>query len=828
MKKLVIPKCIRLTDGARGQGIAFNRITGNSFALNADDYNILRTIAKQGFSDESDFVAHTGLGEGEFEKCLDKMISQGLVEYEEVDSSKIKHSAKENWLTALASRKVEKYKYKIGDAENIKGLNLWAAKNSWRKLGLSIFPLMLVIGILEIYGFYFSGVRPLGRIIANDIFYTPTIYEAFVVFTFTNLLTILYKIAVGRGRPYGGSALYMKLLAGFNPVFETDDDKQFAKELGCTKIEYLYYIASPTILRLYMMMLGILIISLAYPFGTSLERSVLSTALTTINISIMALTWQAIPSPGTLSVKALEILGIIPQRFLGLSVRRAWTAYRARGHRMSKKASKQLIGSGIFLIISVALLLFKTAFLGFWVLPQISIGVPQFLGQWTSQIVVAALGVLALKYMVYSYNPIKHKVQGREAELTDSAKFDEVDHVEQSLSHGKLNRAAEYLKKKAIFVVVLLLLFPFNATVSGSAKVQENMSLDISSSEKESAVITNVLVTAPSATVVKKGTLMIELRSNGLDLALKKSDESLKALESEKSILEVTLRSVSEGGSRYESSKNKTEDVVINYAEERAFRKELSSLSRQKELLKKQVSTYKRLSEIGAMSTLQYEDKLIDYEEIGVRYTNALSNLEGAVASASKARNDQKVEQILKIKEDKISTEEELGKVTASIAKERSNLEDLHKRKKALIIKAPFDCVVNSDTSVLMNKAISYGDQILSIKAIPTERIIVSVPEYNRNEIVVGDNVEVRLYSRVMTQNGGHLFGKVESLSPISSTEYDQEKLEIIVNIRDSLKNSMIGATGTAKVRVGFTCILVNILKPLVRFVEVDVWQYLP
>ena len=824
MESIRLKKGVRIAEGAKGGGIAYTPDNAGTWNLTSSENKLIYTVRKNSVLTVDDLAGQLGLRKEEVEQIVNDLTNKGILEEDLTDkTSRSVNAVRNRFDTWMQSRKVDRYKYRLCKAYNLPIIGLWLRSEKWQVWGRRIFPFMLVIACLEIYGFYFSGTRALGKVIEDEIFYSPSIYEAFIVFTATNFLTIVYKIAVGWNQSYAGSELYLKLLAGFNPVFDTDDDKDF-KRIRVGKYEYLYYLASPTIVRLYMLMIGIAAISIFYPFVGSASRALLSVTMTIINISLMALGWQILPSPGTLSVKLLEVAGVLPHKFLGFSAGSVKRWHTARKNSSGNKRQSFPIKSATFLGITLLLVIFKIGFLGFWVLPQISVGIPQFLGQWTSQIMVGVLGLLALQYIWHGFIPKKTVVAYDDTKENERNGYSDV-----KFDHGKnIIGVVKKSQYEWLLVVALVLLFPFGSTVSGSARVQEAVSLEIKSVEKESAVIKHVFYAGPSSKVIAQGTPLVKLESKDLELAIFDSKERLISLQAEKKILEVNKRALGKGGSRFESSKNRTEDVQISDADVRSARNELESLRRQKTVLEAQVETYRVLSEKGAVSILQYQDKVLELEEKGIRYENAASDLEIAVSTLSKAQRDKDVEQSVKLGEEKVSVDEELAKVDAEIKRERSNLVDLDKRRSALVIKAPFDCVIDSDTSLLRDKTVVSGDDILSVKAVPTERVIVSIPEYDRNEVRAGDRVEVRLYSRVASRNSGHLYGVVERLSPVSSTEFDQEKLEVTVELKQSLGDSMIGASGTGKIRVGYTCLLANILRPLVRFVEVDVWQYLP
>ena len=797
---------LTVTEVGKGRAIAYLKGGDSAITLNQVEYLLYLDIEADKFVDPDSFARKTDFSLSSIYEAISNLKQHSII----LDSiretkPKLKYSFIE---------RVDKYKYKIGCARNLPFFGKFIDSRNWRVYGTTFFPYLLGLTFVASYGFYLSPVRPLGKIISDDFFYAPSIYEAFLIFTVTNFFAALYKISVGSGTKYGKETLYLKLLAGFNPVFDTDEDIGFAKSLKCNRKEYLYYVAAPTVLRIYILLLCIALVYILYPFTGSISSRLLSILFTTINISWMAFFWQLIPSPGTLSVKALEIFGVIPFKYLGPSVKRIVLFL---SNNDSPKDRTELIKSSVYFTMTVLLILFKVVFLGFWVLPQISIGIPHFLGQWTSQIVILVLGFLSFRYLTHTVRP---KGVGNQ----DVGKV-----VGQQLNQS-FERFFQKLgpKKRISLIIALVMLFPFGSSISGVARVQENMSLQINSSESEISYVSEIFRKGPSSVPVPKGERILVLNSEGLDLRLKQVKENLVALAQDELILTNERDALLEGGSKFENSKNKTEDVLISASSVRALISEKDSLQRQLAILKSQAETYKSLASEGIVSRIQYQDKLLEYEIAKVNYSDAANSLDSAIATERKALRDEKVEQTLKIGEELKSKTSELRQVRASIAIESAELIDIEARIENLTVRAPFDCVVASDTSLLEGKAIGLGDEIISIKAVPTQRITVSIAEYDRNEIALGDPVEIRLYSKIFSKNTGYLYGNIDAISPASEIDKDQEQIEVNVFVNESLSDSMIGATGVGKIRSGYTCLLVNLLRPLARFVEVDMWQYVP
>jgi multidrug resistance efflux pump len=819
---------VKLADGPRGSGLCYWPKDGKSLELSSSLYPVAKILRSTSYLSIKELASQTGQNELEVSANVDALIDLSILQKVNLNGP---NSVDERHRGGINIKRVEPYKYYLGEITSVKPLKYAFEFANWSALGRSVFPIMLVLGGWQIYGFYFSPGRSFGAEIKSDLFFSPSIYEAFIVFTVTNLLTILYKIAIGTGKSYGSGSLYVKLLAGFNPVFDTKEDSVYqSSNLKVSKYEYLYYIGSPVVARFYLLMICIFLVNFAYPYLTASNRFALSILMTTINISWMALLWQLIPSPGTLSIKILELYRVIPSNLLGLSLR--VTLQDLLSSKAENRTCLGLKRYKLFLLISLTLLVFKSLFLFLWVLPQVSAGVPTFLGDWTRQFVVLFLAILTVRFMLYSYLPRRHQgvVQDAGTNLETTIRKPNAPNIKSNtlFDSDVIGRIRPFFTKKLTVLICIIFVFPFGSSVAGSAIVEENMSLGINSSELESSYVSKVLKVGPSTVTVRKDEPILVLNSEGLRLAVTLSSESIAGLKAERQILEVQQKSLEKGGSKYETGLNKSEDVLINASDLESKRQELRSLQRQYDIAKSQLTRFKILLASGAVSELQYEDKKIDLEEVLVKKVDAQNKLTASISSLVKAQRNESVEQAIKLDEDRKSVANELKKVDASLAQEQSNLRSLEQRIRLLTLRAPFDCVIETDTSLLEGKNIAFGDAILSVKAVPTERVIVKIPEYSRTEVMVGDRVEVRLYSRVFSRVSGHLSGRVIQISPISTIEEDQEQLHVTVNVDESLHDSMIGATGTAKIRTGYTCLLLNLLKPLARFAEVDLWQYLP
>jgi hypothetical protein len=98
------------------------------------------------------------------------------------------------------------------------------------------------------------------------------------------------------------------------------------------------------------------------------------------------------------------------------------------------------------------------------------------------------------------------------------------------------------------------------------------------------------------------------------------------------------------------------------------------------------------------------------------------------------------------------------------------------------------------------------------------------VPDYDRNKLNVGMRCVVRLYSDPHRE----FDGKIASISSATVTEDDLKYIEVKIEINESLPTNYIGTMGYAKVVYGQTFLLRNLLEPILRFFNLDLWSYLP
>lgn len=829
---------VRISEGPKGRWVVYVNRNGKrkTFELDPLPGKALKTIVTSKGITSEDLRVKLSLDAVDFAECLQTLRINELIIETDVSavmntSASVAPNARHALVNAPKNRResniglkrVDKYTFEVCDLSRYGWFTDSPISLFIRKFHSTLTLICIPLGLFLAWFFYHSPTKALGSKIVSEAFLHTSIFEVFGVVLVTQGLTAIYKICVGLGREYSSSTLYLKLMAGFHPVFEGGVDKPLAMTRSTSKWNYLAYIAAPQVMRASLLSLSILIIYLGYPFATGASQYIFKILLINISVSLITFFWAIFPSPGTVTFKALEIYNIIPPRLVGISVRTVF----------SRIPSEKIIRYRSFLVVMAGLILVKIVYLLFFLLPEFIYQVPDVFGEWTPQIFYAILLVMTIKFVIFRYSAESQKQLGRSGPAAPSPRAaGRSTAIAQPGSHSQKSFFEEFdirnsllFKKKKTLIAVLLvvLLFPFPSSVSGSAKIAEKMSLSIISTEQETSFVKRVVRSGPSASVIKKGEVIMELQSPALQSLISQARDNIESLRKSESILVTEIESLKEG-SRFESSKNVNETIDQNISDIGALKYEIDSLNRQAVLLGSQVERYKKLAGVGAMSEIQYEDKVVELESKLTALRDSRAKYNNMVAELRRSRRTKLIDQSLSLSEELRTSKDKLKSTQADLSKEEKELRELERRRKELLVVAPFDCVIDSDTSLLLGKKVSYGDQLASVRSVPSEEVVISVPEYDRGEIDLSDKAEIRLYSKIATV----LHGRVSSISPVTTESDDQEIVDVFISLGGNLPSNFIGATGSGKIRTGWTCLMWTLVKPVVRFVHVDLWSILP
>ena len=720
-----------------------------------------------------------------------------------------------------------------------------------------IYPFLLIALAFFLYNFYFGFLRPEREALSSNFLGQASIVEIFLCFTISSFFTMIFKSFLSQYSGYSYSVLYLKFLAGFHPIFDLGPDPSFSIIPRISKSNYLTLISANYIMRIYILIACLILLALWGPLNTSILRTSASIISILINISLVSIAWQLIPSPGSLAYKCLEINGYVPDKFLGKSLRNTLMVLkRSQLLSFEEKTRKLFAGSNkkytLMLLYTLAISACKLLFIAYFVIPGFANDLPALFGRWSSSIVYIILLVLSFRYILSNFNigilrktalvspaPVSHLTRITDYQISPS-NSEQRDYLNSNLnsdsSHkptknvkpsGKIIKAKRSLMaltlRQFFTIVIAISLIPFPISFTGSAEVLQSSSLSIKNSETLPVFVANIYADGPSKHVIKKGTLIARLDSPALTAQIQEAQQTIAKLKADNSALQVQKRSLITGSKLNAALEytNKLESAQADYEKNLEY---VKSYSIQLPIYQSQANAYKELSKAGGVSYVQYEDKLIALHGIQL-------NLEAAKKSAKTALENLKIAKIEKNLNQKLQLGEDIDTINANIksnerdiAKNKFTLADLQRRSNDLSIKMPFDGVIDSDTTGLVGKKLSFGDELLSVKKSPLTLIQVTISEYDRTFIEVGNSCVLKLQSRWRQS----FDGIVASISPTTTLVNGAQSVLINIDLKHPLDSKYIGATGYAKIKNGYTNLLWNMLRPVLRFLSVDIWSILP
>ncbi|MCP9892149.1 HlyD family efflux transporter periplasmic adaptor subunit [Cyanobium sp. Aljojuca 7D2] len=835
-------KGVRVAEGPQDTWIVYYTHDGKrkTIEISHNEGKALKVVLLTNGITSEELRQNLGLETTTFNECLQKLRVRDLIE--EVSVDLIKHSSDIGNTSMLVGdtrqdisskktqrndrfKRIDRYTFLICNLRDMRWLvDLGLIKWLGRYNSYFLLPSILLC-VFSLNLFYNSPSKALGNKFISEIFTNTSIVEVFGVFLVSQFITIAYKICVGLGKDSLSGALYLKMMGGFHPVFEASQDKQYDPKQWASKWEYLCYIASPQIMRANLLSLSVLLVYIGYPFATQLTGFALKILLINISVALITLFWAAFPSPGALSFKLMELYNIIPSRLVGLSVQKVFSGVKTESNRRYR----------LVLLLIALLLLVKVLYLLFFLLPEAIHDTPLVLGSWTPQILYITMVILAIKFIEYKYKSNSAKTPSQGSNNSQQLKLNRFSDDSRPSSATSSNNISvlesfnwhTFVRTKrnrlVAFALLILMIFPYASSVTGTAKINEKMSLDIKSSEKETSIVEKIWHVGPSAEIIKKGDILISMQSPSLESLINQGKDRVDSLVRSESIIKTEIQSLTKG-SKYEESLNADDTVLQNVSDLDSQKYAVNSLKRQALILEDQVKTYRDLASKGALSEVQYQDKLVELEQKMTALKDSNSQVNRISAELTKSKRNKQIEQILSLSESLNTALDKLRSTQSDLALERKELRELERRQLDMIVKAPFDCVIDSDTSLLHGKKIAYGEQLLSVKSVPSEAVVISVPEYDRADVQIGAKVEARLYSKVYAE----LRGRVSSVSPVTTNSNDQEIVDVYISLVHELPSNFIGASGTGKIRSGWTCLLWNFAKPIVRFLNVDLWSILP
>lgn len=599
----------------------------------------------------------------------------------------------------------------------------------------------------------------------------------------------------------GDGEVLLRFLFGIIPRFGVNSYKGAAlqsTQWDQESKDALLCISQPLISRLTIATLLIVLISSGRLQSGLAGSQLYSYANVVLQISLFSGLILALPFRMSPGYRLMILLTDLPPNTIGRSVKHLYDGLGAFKHwlirrdKPSFESLKATISSwqNIFLLVFaglfIALIVAKVAIISLLLIPRLSVGLPAVFGRASQFIFSIMLWSLLLRFLVNSILPKLRKLR----------KSRRVDNL-QSLSNVNLNpqedntESAEsfddYREKYnitvAVFLLGVVLLFPINRTVSGSVAVSTERALTVR--VPADVRIKSIFQLGPSTKVVSQGTVLAELFSSQLERDLYSSRIKISDLRKELATLKeqksTDLRVIAE--------------VVAS----------LQTYGKANKILDMQLEEFEYLMNQGAFSRKSVQDQLLKSFQM-------------------KDEERLQMQTLLKLRSDVQTADLIISSTEKAIGQSISWQKLLLEQEQQMTVTMPFDGLITSSTSGLMDAFLSKGEPLFELKEGSLNVVNVLIPDHDRSLISVGDSAEIRLYSSPNKTINGY----IHTIRPISDLIDQKIFFQASLRLSTPLDPQLFQSSGAARIICGKTNLIQLAFVSVQRFLSVDVWSWTP
>jgi multidrug resistance efflux pump len=719
---------------------------------------------------------------------------------------------------------------------------------------------VLIPGLVLALFTIFNNSSVFRREIAFAVKPAPLLVSSLLVLTTVNLTS---RLAQGTICAYYGASIKqfgLKLRLGFVPRF-------YISKNGIWKLnreEQLWAFGTPLLVRIFLFVLGTLTWYLTRGSGTELKLWALSIGyLGLINFLINCSPFW--PSDGFGWIIAYFRLS--PRFFKqNLLVWEMMLNRRSLPKWLSRQEKIKLQAFSLVTVITWALLAFKIAYsFGLGVINSIS---PGILGEGATILLLLVFFAIALRWWLDAQGKGK-TIRKNESKIVTSSQRREVLSQSESLNEWDIEpislptsarsrqKRANILQKHGRKVLIMggcaiILSLPYPYRPGGAIELLPPKQQQIQAPVE--GKLTKVFFPGGDGGWLKAGTVIANLEAVDLENTVLTSQEQVKQQQADLAKAQAVLSKL--------LAMPKPEDVAVaqqqvnvaqqqvNVAQQQVnvAQQELQNAKVKAQFSARQAARYKDLYSTGAFSLQQYENA--QKEAQSDRTTVAQQQQSVAVAQQDVETNKQKAKQAQANKKLVMSGPypQDIEAARQEVAAARANLKRLEQllkynqdqfRRTALVM--PIDGYLI--TPYLQQKVGSFLKLGETFAVAEDNRHIqgqVQVPEYDVGEFSVGAQAEVKLIAYA----GKPLLGKVVAIEPttitdsafeVSAKAEDEDTsrdeprfVRVVVDLPNTQNVLKARMSGYAKLEGRTMPVLLAFTRSLVRFVEIELWSWLP
>jgi len=175
--------------------------------------------------------------------------------------------------------------------------------------------------------------------------------------------------------------------------------------------------------------------------------------------------------------------------------------------------------------------------------------------------------------------------------------------------------------------------------------------------------------------------------------------------------------------------------------------------------------------------------------------------------------------------EDIEAARQEINSAAAEMRRLEQELRYARERQDGTQLLMPFDGYLpNSQLKQRVGSYLNQGDTFSVVQNDHRLLVQVDLPEYEAGEMQPGAEAEIKL----LAYPDEPLHGRVVAVEPASSEAPYGEVFKVLIEVDNRGIPLKPGMTGYGKINVGRKPLYMLLSRPIIRFVQIEVWSWLP
>ncbi|MEM9005659.1 MAG: efflux RND transporter periplasmic adaptor subunit [Cyanobacteria bacterium P01_F01_bin.86] len=674
----------------------------------------------------------------------------------------------------------------------------------------------------------------------------------------TNLLTKLVKGVVGTTYGIKVKDFGLWLRWGFIPRF-------YLKMSGLRKLnrkQQLQLYASPLVLRLVFFVVGTFIWYWNLGRGNRLSGGGIFLA----EMGLLTFLHGAMPlrlgAPGTkILCLSLNKPAGYPRQLAKRSLRQLRVFFKRQSRRtyFITKAELGILLLGVAFTVFFSFIIIK---IGLRFAAGLTASFPQIFGRGTFYIILAVLILLALNYIRDLLTHPSKVSRSRTFRRVESAHITDWETDDRVINAGDMPQPTRptgmglgkiiSVRTVFLFALVLLLFIPIPYSPGGPIQLLTPQQQQIQA--PVSGRVAEVLFNGGDGSLIKAGTVLARITADDIENRILTLQEQIKAQQAtlnkrlaalEKEMVgpppeEIALAQAQVSVAQQEIEEAKSEigvfqeevqeaEIQVNAAIVSAQYSE-ESLARAQELYEagayalQRVENARRQAEIDRIQVEGQRQNLAAKQQ---RVAQAQQNL--AIQQKELQQAEVQMQLVLSgsVEQDIEFSRQEVEAARAELRRIEQELKYAQSQQSSTELAMPFDgYLVDAYLNTKVGSYLNQGDTFAVAQYTTKLLAELELPEYDAGEILVGAETEIKL----LAYPNEPILGEVASVEPATvAVENTYGRIfKVLLDLSESGLALKPGMSGHGKINLGEKPIGVLLSRPLMRFIKIEFWSWLP